>query len=158
MEQLVLSLSCHSRVLELAHTIHLAGHLGRDKTAWRILQRFYWPTLYNDVAKYCRQCPECQKAVKQRVHQAPLIPLPMIEEPFARIAMNIMGPLPHSRAGHCYLLVVCEYATQYPEAIPMKSMWRRSLSTCSPESGFPKEILTDQQGSNFTSHLLREIY
>lgn len=38
-EQLVLPQALRSAVLTLAHTIPLAGHLGRDKTAQRVLQR-----------------------------------------------------------------------------------------------------------------------
>ncbi len=36
--------------------------------------------------------------------------------------MDFVGPPPHSRAGNKYILVVCDYATRYPEAIPMKSL------------------------------------
>ena len=60
-EQLVLPTSCRRTILELAHRIPFAGHMGRDKTARRIQQRFYWPTLFKDVADYCRRCPVCQK-------------------------------------------------------------------------------------------------
>lgn len=40
-KQLVLPEQCSEGVLQLAHTIPLAGHLGKDKTAQQILQRFY---------------------------------------------------------------------------------------------------------------------
>ena len=66
-EQLVLPQACQPTVLALAHTIPLAGHLGRDKTARRVLQRFYWPTLFCDVADYCKHCADCQRAGNQRV-------------------------------------------------------------------------------------------
>ena len=46
-EQLVLPQQCCKTALHLAHTIPLAGHRGKDKTARWILQRFYWPALYN---------------------------------------------------------------------------------------------------------------
>ena len=42
----------------------------------------------------------------------PLIPLPVMEEPFERIAMDIIGPLRHSRKGHQYILMVCDYVTR----------------------------------------------
>ena len=45
-EQIVLPKECRRTVLHLAHTIPIAGHLGRKKTAKRISKRFYWPTLY----------------------------------------------------------------------------------------------------------------
>ena len=122
MEQLVLPKKCREDVLKIAHDIPLAGHMGKEKTARRILQRFYWPTLYVDVAKFCKACMVCQKFSRHKARRAPLIPLPVIEEPFKRIAMDIVGPLPRSSSGQRYILVVCDYATRYPEAIPLKSI------------------------------------
>ena len=48
-EQMILPVQCHHNVLQLAYTISLAGHLGKDKMAQRILQWFYWLMLYKDV-------------------------------------------------------------------------------------------------------------
>ena len=113
-DQLVLPASCRKAVLQLAHAIPLAGHMGRKKTAQRILARFYWHNVFKDAAEICRTCKECQKTALGKKTFAPLIPLPTIEEPFQRIAMDLVGPL------------ICE-------------------------------ILTDQ-GSNFISQLLAEVY
>ena len=161
MEQLVLPTQCRKAVLQLAHSIPLAGHLGRNKTVHRILQRFYWPTVYKDAADYCKACPECQKTTVRRPPRAPLIPLPIIEEPFSRIAMDIVGPLPRSRSGKRYILVICDYATRYPEAVALKSIdaecIAEELIQLFSRTGVPQEILTDQ-GSNFTSRLLAELY
>ena len=49
-----------------------------------------------------------------------MIPLPIMEQPFERITMDIVGPLPRSIKGYKYILVVCDYATRYPKAIPLK--------------------------------------
>lgn len=38
------------------------------------------------------------------------------------MAMDIVGPLPRSRTGNRYNLVLSEYATCCPEAIPLKSV------------------------------------
>ena len=161
MEQLVLPASCRQAVLNLAHKIPFAGHMGQRKTAKRVLQRFYWPTVFKDVADVCRTCAECQKTAPGRKLRAPLVPLPIIEEPFQRIAMDIVGPLPRSRAGNKYILVVCDYATRYPEAIPLRSIdaehVAEELLKIFARIGVPEEILTDQ-GSNFTSQLLAELY
>ena len=160
-EQLVLPRKCRRVVLELAHSIPLAGHMGKNKTAQRILQRFYWPTLYKDTADYCRTCAECQKTSNRKGRPAPLISLPIIEEPFQRIVMDIVGPLPRSRSGKRYVLVVCDYATRYPEAIALHSIDAEhigeELVKLFARVGVPKEILKDQ-GSNFTSQLLGKVY
>ena len=90
----------------------MAGHMGKDKTARRILQRFYWPTVFKDVAEYCCSCETCScETCQKSSHKKPLVPLPIIGVPFQRIAMDIIGPLPRSRSGNPYVLVICDYAT-----------------------------------------------
>eukprot|EP00731_Ephydatia_muelleri_P013583 Em0007g893a len=152
---------CRSVVMELAHSIPLAGHLGKNKTTDRVLQRFYWPTLRKDVADFCKRCETCQKTSRVKPQHAPLIPLPIVEEPFQRIAMDIVGPLPRSSSGNRYILVVCDYATRYPEAMPMRAVDAEAVAEelvkMFTRVGIPREILTDQ-GSNFTSQLLAELY
>ena len=90
-----------------------------------------------------------------------MMPLPVIAEPFSRIAMDIVGPLPRSRSGNRYVLVICDYATRYPEAVALRSMDAENVAEelvrMFARVGIPQEILTDQ-GSNFTSQLLAEIY
>ena len=83
-EQLVLPRACRQDVLRIAHSVPLAGHLGRDKTTQCLLSTFYWPTLHKDTADFCRRCKECQKAKGSRVEPAPLIPLPILEKPFKK--------------------------------------------------------------------------
>ena len=122
-EQRVLQAKCIDVALAIAHEIPIGGrHLGKTKTAQRLLQRFYWPTLNRDVAKYCRGCRACQIDSSRRVEKAPLIPLPIVGEPFRRIAMDIVGPLPKTQSGKRFILVVCDYATRYPEAVASRSV------------------------------------
>eukprot|EP00731_Ephydatia_muelleri_P005837 Em0003g85a len=137
------------------------GHLGRCRTTKRLLQRFYWPNIYQDVANLCRNCARCQKAHNRRAQPVPLVPLPIMSEPFSRIAMDIVGPLPRSSKGHKYILVICDYATRYPEAVPLRTCDAEAvaeeLGKLFSRVGIPREILTDQ-GTNFTSQLLAELY
>ena len=71
---------------------------------------------------FCRSCVQCQKSSGRKVPPAPFIPLPVISEPFSRIVMDIIGPLPRSKSGNKYILVLCDYATRYPEAVPLHSI------------------------------------
>ena len=68
---------------------------------------------------------------------------------------------PRTSSGKQYILVVCDYTTWYPEAISLRSIdalhIAEQLVTLFSRVGIPDEILTDQ-GSNFTSQLLTEIY
>lgn len=121
--RLVVPKCCRSLVLHLAHTIPWSGHLAHQKTYQRLSTRFFWPSMYTDVLTYCATCPVCQKnSAVRRSNRVPLYPLPVISTPFRRIAMDIVGPLERSSLGHQYILVVCDYATRYPEAFPLRSI------------------------------------
>ena len=159
-EKLVLPLKYRATVLRMAHRIPLAGHLGKTKTTRRILQRFYWPTVFRDVANYCRSCEECQKIPGRSAPKALMVSLPVVLEPFSRIAMDIIGPLPRSRSGNHFILVICDYATRYPEAIPLRNIdaehIAEELVKVLARVGIPDEVLSDQ-GTNFMSQLMAEL-
>ena len=36
--------------------------------------------------------------------------------------MDIVGPLPRSSSGKRFILVICDYATRYPEVIPLRTI------------------------------------
>ena len=121
-DQIVVPRDYRMKIMAVAHSVPMAGHLGRKKTTRRILRRFYWPTIYRDIADFCRSCAVCQKSSHRQVPRAPMIPIPVVTEPFQRIAMDVVGPLPQNRAGNRYMLVICDYSNKYPEAVPMKSI------------------------------------
>lgn len=78
--------------------------------------------------------------------------MPIAEVPFSCIAMDMVGPLSKSSAGHQYLLVLIDYATRFPEAVPMQSVTgpqvAEELLKWITRVGILKEIVMDQ-GSNF---------
>lgn len=161
-DQLVIPKSLRPTILNLSHSIPWAGHLGQAKTFARMVPRFYWPQQYSDTVKYCQSCPQCQlTAPGRKGERAPLINMPVIDTPFSRIAMDIVGPLERSSGGHKYILVVCDYATRYPEAFPLRKIKARQIVSCLVQLfsrvGIPKEIITDQ-GTNFTSSFLKDVY
>ena len=161
-EQLVVPKPLRAKVLNLAHNIPWSGHLGQQKTLDRIATRFYWPGVYQEVVAFCKSCPTCQLTSRsKRGMKAPLVNLPIIDVPFTRIAMDIVGPLDKSRAGHRYILVICDYATRYPEAFPLRNTKSRqvanSLIQLFSRVGIPREIITDQ-GTNFNSGFMKQVY
>ena len=160
-KQLVLPQQCRQQVLRLAHDVPMAGHMGIARTKERILQRYYWPGIFTEVANYCRSCEVCQKNDPKHPPRAKIVSMPWIEQPFKRIAMDVVGPLSRTLRGNRYILTICDYATRYPEAVAMPSVEAtriaRELVNLFSHVGVPDEILTDQ-GTNFMSSLLEEIY
>lgn len=66
----------------------------------------------------------CQKTIpKGKIRRAPLGKIPLIEVPFKRVAVDIIGPIePRSTQGNRYILPFMNYATRYPEAIALPSI------------------------------------
>ena len=148
-------------IFQAAHYNPMAGHLGYDKTLNRIMARFYWPGIRAEVRRWCASCPECQLVNPPAIPRAPLRPLPLVEVPFDRVGMDIIGPLERSAQGYRFVLVLIDYATRYPEAIPLRNISVRSVAQALfhviSRVGIPKEILTDQ-GTNFMSRTIKELY
>ncbi|CAM4342636.1 unnamed protein product [Lepidochelys kempii] len=89
----------------------------------------------------------------------PVTPVRGWGRPFQKVAMDIVGPLSKTtQSGKKYILGVVDFATRYPEAVPLASIEADTVAnvllTIFSRVGFPKEVLTDQ-GSNFMSALLR---
>ena len=84
--------------------------------------------------------------------------MPLIEQPFQRIAMDIVGLLPCTQRGNRFILSICDYATRYPEAIALPnveaSRVAKELVNLFSHMGVP---VTDQ-GTNFMSSLLEEVH
>uniref|UniRef100_A0A8C5D858 Gypsy retrotransposon integrase-like protein 1 n=1 Tax=Gouania willdenowi TaxID=441366 RepID=A0A8C5D858_GOUWI len=160
-QQLVVPQVVRSTILKLGHSVPWAGHLGKHKTAARILHYFYWPGLHKDVAQFCHSCPQCQITSPRMPSRAPLQNMPIIGTPFERIGMDIVGPVERSKSGYRYMLVISDYATKYPEVFPLKNIKAKTVAFCLVQFfsrvGFPREILTDQ-GTNFMSTLLKQVY
>ncbi len=155
--QLLVPKSRREMLFQTAHCTPMAGHLGEAKTRERLMARFFWPGLHENVRRWC----ECQLVNPPATAKAPLRPLPLMEVPFERIGMDLIGPLERSARGHRFALVLVDYATRYPEAVPLRSISAKSVAEALfrliSRVGIPKEILTDQ-GTAFMSRTLKELY
>ena len=161
-KQLVVPKKFRGAILQLAHESILGGHLGMKKTGDKIRLLFFWPGLQQDVKLHCLSCDLCQKTFpKGKVTRVPLEKMPLIETPFERVAVNLVGPIqPVSDSKNRYILTLMDYATRYPEAVPLPGVEAErvaeALFNMFTRLGFPSEILTDL-GSQFTSEVMKEV-
>ncbi len=160
--QIVLPLPYRDKILKMGHEIPMAGHMGIRKTKARIAQHFYWPELNADVQKYVRTCHICQVVGKPQhtPSPAPLHPIPAFSEPFTRVLIDCVGPLPRTKSRNAYLLTIMDATSRFPEAIPLKNIKTKTivdaLMCFFTKFGLPREIQSDQ-GTNFTSHQFQQI-
>ena len=126
------------------------------------MRHFYWPSIRKDVAAYCRTCHTCQLVGKpnQKIPAAPLKPIPVLEEPFSRIIIDCVGPLPRTKAGHEYLLTIMDAASRFPEAIPLRKITSQAVTKALLKYftlvGLPRVVQSDQ-GSNFMAKIFNQV-
>ena len=91
----------------VSHESLIAGHLGSKKTADRILQQFYWPSICADIRRFCASCNRCQRMTPQsKVGKVPLSNIPLIDVSFQEFAVDwidlaAVGELEMVRADCC---------------------------------------------------------
>ena len=93
-KRLVVPKGYRSKVLDMAHGSIWGGHRGVQATASRITKTFNWPSMTADIQAYVRSCPECQKtAIIKKAERAPLIEVPIIDNPLEVLVYDVMGPI-----------------------------------------------------------------
>ncbi len=114
------------------------------------------------MAEFVKTCHVRQMVGKtnQNVKPAALKPVPAFDEPFSRVVIDCVWPLPNTKSGNSYLLTIMCASTRFPEAIPLRKISSRVIIKASikffTQFGMPKEILSDQ-GSNFTSGIFQQV-
>ena len=58
--KLVIPEADRERVLFECHNPSHSGHLGAERTRFRVAQTYFWPSISKDVAKYVKQSLDCQ--------------------------------------------------------------------------------------------------
>ena len=154
-------LPLRQEVMNIAHSSILGGHLGVKKTTDEIISSFYLPGIHGDVTRFCQSCDVCQRTVaKGSVSKVPIKNMPLIDTPFKRVAVNLVGPIhPPSESGHRYILTLVDYATRYPDAIPLKNITEtvaEALVDMYSRLGIPEEVLSDT-GAQFISECMVEV-
>lgn len=159
--QLIVPVIMQQQVLHYYHDIPSAGDLGAEKTLGRIKQGFYWPSMKETVSEYCHSCDNCaaRKQSKKKNH-APLGSY-HVGETMERVALDILGPLPLTKKGNKYILVMVDCFSKWTEAVALpdqeaSTVAKAFVDTIICHFGTPLQIHTDQ-GRNFESNLFKEM-
>ena len=75
--------------------------------------------------------------------------------------MDLVGPItPASERGHRCILTLVDYATRYPEAVPLKNIDTETVAEALLDMhrrlGIPEGVLSDQ-GTQFVSSCMQEV-
>ncbi|XP_072022821.1 uncharacterized protein [Amphiura filiformis] len=162
LQQVVVPRQYRDQVIKLAHESILGGHQGIQKTTDKVLSNFFWTGLTSDISRFCQSCDSCQRTLpKGRVTKVPLGSMPLIDTPFQRIAIDLVGPIyPCTDRKNRYIITIVDYATRYPEAVALAHIDTKTVAEALLDIysrvGIPREILTDN-GSQFISDVMKEV-
>ena len=146
-------------ILYMMHTHPIGGHFGMETTYEKIKRRFYWKGMLGDIKRYIQQCDTCQRRGKIG-GKSYLNPI-KVENAFDRIGIDYVGPLPRTKRGNKYILVVIDYLTKWIEVKALKEATAEATADFIYKGiicrhGCPKIILSDN-GTHFKNRLIQQI-
>jgi hypothetical protein len=162
-EQLCLPRCRVDPVLRIGHDAMYSGHYAFRNTWQRIRLSFIFPRMRDIINDYCSSCVDCQlrgrEFVKDRV---PITAIARNEVPFSHLWWDCIGPLfdpIEAKGRYNYCLVICDSATRYPFAFPLRSL--TAAATCDAliqvfMTFGTASVVSGDFGSNFRAELTRE--
>ena len=151
------------QILFYAHDSPTAGHFGQRKTYWKVSQNFYWRGMATDVRNYVRSCKECQfRKTRTTLNHSFQGTIPVPENVFEEICIDLVGPLPPTDDGNKYIVTVIDSLSKYAVTYPVKNATDEEImhgleSNLFYVFGPPKKILKDQ-GTNLNSIYCESVY
>ena len=148
--QLVVPHTLREEVLREIHAGALEGHLGEEKSLYKLKERFYWPGMQQDIHNWCKTCKVC--ATRKSAAKEDHAPLQTIKTgyPMQIVAVDTLGPLPESEAGNSYILVAGDYFTKWMEAYAIPNQETTAIAKKLVDEMFcrfsPPEQLHSDQG------------
>ena len=122
---------------------------------------YYWPSLAADVFSWVAACPACAKNPLMGTQSTAPMRLFPATEPFAALAIDLLGPLPRTLEGYEYILVICDRFTKVTRAVPLKDIsavdvLSAFLDTWVASYGIPDSVLSDK-GPQFAAVLWQAV-
>lgn len=148
-------LSCHDSVF--------GAHLGFSRVYTLTRSRFYWPRMRKDIKLYVSTCDGCQRRkVSNTRRQGLIMPMPIAEDVFDTIGIDLVGPLPKSEKGFRYILVCTDNLSKYVITAPLKDASSTAViyalfNFVIAKHGCPKAVLSDR-GSNFVAEDTKDFF
>ena len=100
-DKMILTKKCRKGVMHNAHSVPMAGQLGRKKDNIKGFEQFVQANYVKRHANICRSCVSFQKSTHTKIWKAPIISLQVMMKPIEHIGMDIVGPLLRRRSGGC---------------------------------------------------------
>ena len=160
-DRIVVPSALRETMLHLFHSAPFSGHFGIDRTFARLAAQYTWPKMRRDVKDFVDRCLSCRK-IKTPAHgiYATYEPFDLPRsQPFDTIAIDIVQMC--TAGPYKYLLTCVDWATRWPEAIPIERETAEAVAHALvggvfARHGFPKYLVSDN-GPQFHSQVVDRI-
>lgn len=150
-------------VLLACHDAPLAGHLGFSRVYSFIKSRYFWPKMRRDIKKYVISCPKCQKRkVQNKRTQGYIHPLPIAENIFDIIGIDLITKLPRTYNGYNTILVCTDNLSKFVVTAPLRNETAPAIihaffNHVVAVHGCPKLVISDR-GPNISGEESRDFF
>ena len=137
------------QIFIFSHASRTGSHLRINRTASSMRRWFWWPSMKNDVIRWCWQCELCQHhnlssgPHRSSLHQEP------VGAPMECLAFDILSFPVETTEGNTCVLVICDYFTKWVEAFSLAD--HRAMSVANVlvteiflRFGMPRYLHSDQ--------------
>lgn len=149
-------------IIDSCHSPPNCGHFGFYKTFHRLQEQYYWPKMRQDVLRFVKSCLVCGAQKAPNCSPMGLMGKEKtVSYPFQVIAVDLIGPLPRSKKGNKWLLVVACWFTKYTLLFPLRSAKSQYVEDALENKVFqvhgPPSILICDNGTQFTSKSFKNL-
>jgi len=120
-----------------------------NKTFKRIKVKYFWPGMKGQIFNYVRSCDACQRTKADRKKIVGFFLRFGKSQPWERVGLDFIEPLPKDIDGNEFIIVCCDYLTKFVIAQAVKECTTRSVINFLENKvlsvvGTPSKIITDQ--------------
>ncbi|RXN38385.1 Transposon Ty3-I Gag-Pol poly [Labeo rohita] len=158
MLQLLLPIALHMEVLVQLHQHH--GHQGVERTLELVRQRCYWPSMSADIARWIRECEQCQVAKDAAPVARSYMGHLLASRPNEIVAIDftILEP---SHSGQENVMVMTNVFSKFTVAVPTRDQQAETVARVLVNEWFFKfgvpGLIHSDQGRNFESQLIQQL-
>ena len=88
--------------------VHGLAHPGMRATRRLLAARAIWEGMKKDVNSWCRDCQQCSHAKVHRQPTAALATIPVLQQRFSHVHIDLVGPLLASASGFPYVFTMAD--------------------------------------------------
>lgn len=164
--QLVVPARRRAAVLLSCHDVPLAGHLGFARTLSMLADRYYWPKMRRDVKRHVASCVPCQMRKPNNTRRQGFTkPLPVAEEVFDTVGIDLIVRLPHDKKRSVYysaILMCSDHLSKYVIAVPLRDEKAETIihaffNHVIAKFGCPRLVISDR-GSNISGEESKDFF